>query len=65
MEMYGIGVPIIRTIIFWGPYWGTLILKNYHMGTDCLRLLWSWASCSSRFRILGLRLRVYCTGLSL
>ena len=24
------GVPIIRTIVFWGLYWGTLILGNYH-----------------------------------
>ena len=26
-----LGVPIIRTIIFWGLYWGPLILGNYHM----------------------------------
>ena len=25
------GVPIIRTIVYWGLYWGTLILRNYHM----------------------------------
>ena len=25
------GVPIIRTIIFWGLYWGTPILGNYQM----------------------------------
>ena len=26
-----LGVPIIRTIVFWGLYWGTLILGNYHI----------------------------------
>ena len=26
-----IGVHIIRTIVFWGLYWGPLILGNYHM----------------------------------
>ena len=25
------GVPIIRTIVFWGPYWGPLILGNYRI----------------------------------
>ena len=24
-----LGAPIIRTIIFWGLYWGPLILGNY------------------------------------
>ena len=24
-------VPIIRTVLFWGLYWGTLILGNYHI----------------------------------
>ena len=24
-------VPIIRTIIFWGLYWDTRVLGNYHM----------------------------------
>ena len=28
-----LGVPIIRTIVFWGLYWGPLILGNYHMET--------------------------------
>ena len=27
-----LGVPIIRTIVFWGKNWGSLILGNYHMG---------------------------------
>ena len=26
-----LGVPIIRTTIFWGLYWGTLILGNYRL----------------------------------
>ena len=30
------GVPIIRTIVFWGLYWGPLILGNYHVeGAQC------------------------------
>ena len=27
-----LGVPIIRIIVFWGLYWGSLILGNYHIG---------------------------------
>ena len=27
-----LGVPRIRTIVFWGLYWGPTILGNYHMG---------------------------------
>ena len=26
-----LGVPIIRTIVVWGLYWGPPILGNYHM----------------------------------
>ena len=26
-----LGVPIIRTIIYWGLYWGPLIQGNYHV----------------------------------
>ena len=26
-----LGVPIIRIIVYWGLYWGPLILGNYHM----------------------------------
>ena len=25
------GVPLIRTIVFWGLYWGPPILGNYHI----------------------------------
>ena len=26
-----LGVPIIRIIVFWGLYWGPLVLGNYHL----------------------------------
>ena len=26
-----LGIPMIRTIVYWGLYWGTLILGNCHM----------------------------------
>ena len=26
-----LGDPIIRTIVFWGVYWGPCILGNYHV----------------------------------
>ena len=26
-----LGVPVIRIIVFWGLYWGSLILGNYHV----------------------------------
>ena len=26
-----LGVPIIRILEYWGPYWGLLILGNYHI----------------------------------
>ena len=26
-----LGVPRIRTIVYWGLYWGPLILGNFHM----------------------------------
>ena len=26
-----LGVPLIRIIVFWGLYWGPLILGNYHI----------------------------------
>ena len=26
-----LGVPIRRTVIFWGLYWGPLILGNYYI----------------------------------
>ena len=27
-----LGVPIRRIIVFWGLYWGPLIMGNYHIG---------------------------------
>ena len=27
-----LGVPIIRVIVFWGLFWGPLILGNYQLG---------------------------------
>ena len=35
-----LGVPAIRTIVFWGLYWGPLILGNYHMSRDCRTRFW-------------------------
>ena len=32
-----LGVPIIRTIVFWGLYWGPLILGNYHVWVARIR----------------------------
>ena len=29
-----LGVPIMRIIVFWGLYWGPLILGNYHIGLE-------------------------------
>ena len=26
-----LGVPVLRIIVFWGLYWGPLILRNYHI----------------------------------
>ena len=31
-----LGAPIIRAIIFWGLYWGPLILGNYHVIGECI-----------------------------
>ena len=31
-----LGVPIVRTIVYWGLYWGPLILGNYHIGSTTL-----------------------------
>ena len=38
-----LGVPIMRTVVYWGLYWGTLILRNYHVG---FKGLWgeTWVS---------------------
>ena len=42
------GIPKIRTIVFWGLYWSPLILGNYHMGVSQNNpyLEGQWASAS-------------------
>ena len=32
-------VPIIRTIVFWGLYWGPLNLGNYHFALSMVGLV--------------------------
>ena len=34
LEGIFLGVPIVRTRVYWGLYWGTLILGNYHIGDN-------------------------------
>ena len=29
-----LGAMIIRTIVYWGLYWGPLLLGNYHIGSS-------------------------------
>ena len=36
-----LGLPIIRTVVFWGLYWGPPILRKYHLLDDCDHC-WSW-----------------------
>ena len=61
-----LGLPIIRTIVFWGLYWGPLFWGNYHvpqriegLGSDAVYLqamLWALEACPLGFRKhLGLR----------
>ena len=55
------GVPILRIIVFWGLYWGSLILGNYHIPLGCLNvplfpklaLLWGIEVCESMGAKLG------------
>ena len=43
-----LGVPIIRIIVFWGLYWGSPILGNYHLEVGRSgRLSDSW-SCAGQ-----------------
>ena len=39
-----LGVPIIRTIVYWGLYWGPLFLGNYHLGFGALRAALAYES---------------------
>ena len=48
-----LGVPRMRTIVFWGLYWGPLILGNYHLWIAVLGL---------RFRVSGVGFGVYGLG---
>ena len=34
-----LGVPIIRTIVYWGLYWGTSILGSYHLISSLMALI--------------------------
>ena len=31
-----LGVPILRAIVFWGVYWGPLVLGEHHLGIQGL-----------------------------
>ena len=42
-----LGVPIIRTIVYLGLYWGPLILGNYHVAFPG-QALQQWDSCASQ-----------------
>ena len=43
-----LGVPIIRTIVFWGLYWGSLILRKPNVGIWTLK---KSGSSSGGFRV--------------
>ena len=61
-----LGVPIIRIIVFWGLYWGSLILGNYHVGSRFVRHLrmpqvassciwvWSWQAPLGKMQLRDL-----------
>ena len=73
-------VPIIRIIVFWGLYWGPLILGNYHFGlaacrgvrfsnvvilkTELLLLLLSSLHQCYVYKVMGFVLRVWDFGLA-
>ena len=48
------GVPIIRIIVFWGLYWGSLMLGNYHLG---YMDIWT--------EIQGLRIEIWSLGIEI
>ena len=53
-----LGVPIIRVVVFWGIYWGPLLLGNHHVGIQCiLRRFGDFSSVSS----LGFRVSYMST----
>ena len=45
------GVPIIRTIVFWGLYWGPPSLGNYHVLALLFAVLigYAYGYCTSSF----------------
>ena len=57
-----LGVPIVRTIIYWGLYWGPLILGNYHVvfGKTRARLGVVRLRVYVGFRVQGVGLDITC-----
>ena len=54
-------VPIIRTIVFWGLYWGPLVLGNYHIHPG----LWWWACAGMLSRLISyLQFSLFTTRIS-
>ena len=51
-----LGVPIIRTIVFWGVHWGSLILGNYHIYKDIhvYDYVHMWTYTGTRIQHVGL-----------
>ena len=54
-----LGVPIIRTIVYWGLYWGTLILGNYHFGVQQKVRGLRFGALGLGFQGLGLRVPAF------
>ena len=61
-----LGVPIIRNIVFWGLYWGPLILGNYQMvlRRAALSPCWPAKICSVQV-FLGFAHTGYCEWISI
>ena len=62
-----LGVPIIRIIVCWSLYWGTLILGNYHfragvqgLGVQGFRVSGFWSSGFKTLVFSGLSSRGHC-----
>ena len=59
-----LGIPIIRTIVFGGLYWGSPILGNYHFYICCCLLIQGpedqWGVCNEN--ILGTRRHFWVRG---
>ena len=54
-----LGVPIIRTIVFWGLYWGPLILGNYHLGLCALTHLHAAALAAAHVHKVEVRFQLH------